>query len=68
MRKIKHLSKNRRQSIVIVDEAQESWQDAKSSLKRIFTNKIFVLNMGSAWVTMFFFSGFGTFMAKFYQV
>lgn len=38
------------------------------SLKRLFTNKIFVINVMAASLTLFVFSGFGTFLPKFYQV
>lgn len=53
---------------VTIDEAKESWENTKKSLKRLTNNNIFMLNLTSACATIFIFSGFGTFLPKFYQV
>ena len=47
---------------------RQNWSTTKESLRRLLSNKIFVLNLITSSVTFFVFSGFGTFLPKFYQV
>ena len=47
---------------------RESLREGLQSLKRVLKNKIFMTNLASSLSTVFFFSGFGTFIPKFFQV
>ena len=61
----------RRQSTaatILQNDVNETWTKTKKSLKRLASNKIFTLNLFSSCVSVFIFSGFATFMPKFYQI
>ena len=43
-------------------------KDGFEAVKRVLKNKIFMLNLLSSLATIFFYSGYGTFIPKFFQV
>ena len=62
----KEMDMNR--TLLTKDNVNSSWNSTRKSLQRLASNKIFTLNLFSNCVSIFIFSGFATFLPKFYQI